>query len=538
MGVTIEQVLALPDLNLRVVAGAAALGNEVRWVHVSETVDPTPWLRGGELLLTTGLKIEDPKQFGPYLHRLADAGLAGLGFGVGLGHPEVPETLLVAADERGLPVLEIPVDAPYVAISEGVSNLLAAERRDTIARAFDAQQALTAAALESGRGGIITAIANTLGGWAILTDTSAAVVRAWPPEAAERLPTLLPDIMRTRERGIRSSSSVIGLHESIVIHPLEARGRMRGFLVTAIPGGADDYSRMVLAGGVALLSLEMERSHAAGRQLRRLRADTLAHLLHGAVELQVARQHVVGWGLDPGALRAAVYLCDAGHGSLLYEQVTELMSEADLSGAVVTQTAGRNIRVVVLTDGSEQTGATLSRLASVRPAAVLGLGDVVSTEGIGQSYRAAAHAAEVGQVERRAVTRFDDLETLQMLLRAQSPQALASFVRRVLGQLQQHDRGREGTLKATLRAFLAHNGHWNETAAELGVHRHTLRARMDRIERITGRNLDSAYARMELWLALLADGAAEPGEDVAGDVAAAPEAIAGDAEIIQALDNQ
>ncbi|MGW0588681.1 PucR family transcriptional regulator [Streptosporangium sp. NPDC002607] len=520
MGVTIEHVLALPDLNLRVVAGAAGLGNEVRWVHVSETADPTPWLRGGELLLTTGLKIEDIEQFEPYLHRLADAGLAGLGFGIGLGHPEVPEPLLVAAEERGLPVLEIPVDAPYVAISEGVSNLLAAERRDTIARAFDAQQALTAAALESGRGGVIAAIANVLGGWAILTDTSAAVVRSWPPEAAERLPTLLPDIMRTRERGIRSSSSMVSPHESIVIHPLEARGRMRGFLVAAVPGGVDDYSRMVLAGGVALLSLEMERSHSAGRQLRRLRADTLGHLLRGAVALPVARQHLAGWDLDPDALRAAVYLCPAGRGGQLYDQVTELMSEADLPGAVVAQTSGPHTRVVVLTNDSEQTGTTLARLASVRPAAVLGLGDVVSAEGIEQSYRAAVHAAEVGQAERRAVTRFDDLETLQMLLRAQSPQALASFVRRVLGQLQQHDRGREGPLKATLRAFLAHNGHWNETATELGVHRHTLRARIDRIERITGRDLNSAYARMELWLALLADGAAESGDDVADASAA------------------
>ncbi|MFE0593147.1 PucR family transcriptional regulator [Micromonospora echinospora] len=510
MAVTVAQVLALPELRLRMVAGGVGVGNEVRWVHVSETVDPTPWLRGGELLLTTGMRITDPEEFGPYLHRLADAGLAGLGFGVGLDHPDVPEPLRAAAEERGLPVLEIPVDAPYVAISEGVSNLLAAERYDTIARAFDAQQTLTAAALESGRGGIVTAISRAVDGWAVLTDTAATVVRAWPPEAGERLPALLPDLMRTRERGIRASSAVVTPRESIAIHTLGARGRMRGFLVAGVPGRASDYSRMVLAGGVALLSLEMERSQAASRQLRRLRADTLLQLLRGAIAPAVAHQHVTGWDLDPTALRVATYLCDASRGEPLGDRVNELMSEANLPGAAVVQTTGRQARVTVLTDGSDRTARALARLASVRPTVALGLGDVVPVERVTHSHRAASHAAEVGQAERRAVTRFDDLEALQMLFHAQSPQALAGFVRRVLGPLQQHDGGRDGTLLGTLRAFLAHNGHWNETAAELGIHRHTLRARIERIERITGRDLASAYERMELWLALLADGAADP----------------------------
>lgn len=515
MTVTIAQVLALPGLNLRVLAGEANVGNEVRWVHVSETVDPTPWLRGGELLLTTGLKIERPEQFEPYVHRLADTGLAGLGFGIGLGYAQVPEPLIRAAAQRGLPVLEVPVDAPYVAISEGVSNLLAAERYDAIARAFDAQQALTAAALESGRGGIVAAIARSIGGWAVLTDLAATVVRAYPPEAADRLPALLPDVMRARERGIRSSSSVVGPAGSVVIHTLGARGRMRGFLVAGVPGRATDYSRMVLSGGVALLSLELERSQAATRQVRRLRADPLAQILRGAVADPVAAQHATAWDLDPAAVRMAVYLCAASRGSQVCDDVTELMSEVGLPGAVVVQDAGRQTRIAVLTDGSAPTIEALTRLASVRPMVPLGLGDVVPIAQVGLSYRAATHAAEVGRAERRVVTRFEELEALHLLFRAQSPQALAGFVRRVLGQLQQHDRSRDGALLISLRAFLANNGHWNETAAELGIHRHTLRARIDRIEQITGRDLGSAYGRMELWLALLADSAADTDDPAA-----------------------
>ena len=48
------------------------------------------------------------------------------------------------------------------------------------------------------------------------------------------------------------------------------------------------------------------------------------------------------------------------------------------------------------------------------------------------------------------------------------------------------------------------SGRWNDAAESLGVHRHTLRHRIRRIERLTGRDLDSARDRVELWLALKA----------------------------------
>ena len=75
----------LRDLELSVVAGEAGLDRAVRWVHISELEDPTPWLSGGELLLTTGLQLGDDAQQHAYLERLAAHGLTGLGFGAGRG---------------------------------------------------------------------------------------------------------------------------------------------------------------------------------------------------------------------------------------------------------------------------------------------------------------------------------------------------------------------------------------------------------------------------------------------------------------------
>ena len=46
---------ALPE----VVIGDAALGREIRWAHVIEMPDPDDLLKGGELVLTTGLGAGD-----------------------------------------------------------------------------------------------------------------------------------------------------------------------------------------------------------------------------------------------------------------------------------------------------------------------------------------------------------------------------------------------------------------------------------------------------------------------------------------------
>ncbi|MFC7105490.1 PucR family transcriptional regulator ligand-binding domain-containing protein [Nonomuraea rubra] len=135
-------------MNLRPVAGTGrpgVLDAAVRWVAVSELADPTPYLEGGELLLTTGMRMEG--DLTGYVARLVRRGVAGLGFGVGVSHEEVPPALASAAESAGLPLLEVPRETPFIAVGKAVSELLAAEQYEEISRAFAAQGRLTRAAL-------------------------------------------------------------------------------------------------------------------------------------------------------------------------------------------------------------------------------------------------------------------------------------------------------------------------------------------------------------------------------------------------------
>ena len=132
------------DLDVTLLAGEAQLDAPVRWVHISELPDPTPWLSGGELLLTTGMALETEDDQRAYVQRLADHGLAGLGVGTGFRHERVPDALVEAAARAVVPALRGAVrDAVHRRHGEGV--LAARERAVRRPAAFDRRAGAPAA---------------------------------------------------------------------------------------------------------------------------------------------------------------------------------------------------------------------------------------------------------------------------------------------------------------------------------------------------------------------------------------------------------
>jgi len=121
-------------LEVTLLAGEAGLDLPVRWVHISELADPTPWLSGGELLLSTGLQLAGAKAQREFVQGLADAEIAGLGFGTGFVHKKVPAAVLGAARKLDFPLFEVPYELPFIAITERVFAQLLNERYELLQR--------------------------------------------------------------------------------------------------------------------------------------------------------------------------------------------------------------------------------------------------------------------------------------------------------------------------------------------------------------------------------------------------------------------
>ncbi len=132
MELTLESLIG--ELGLSLVSGEEAARAHVRWVHSTELLDPTPWLKGGELLLSTGIQLTSPKLQRELIGRLADHEIAGLGFGTGFTHRSLPAALVTAARKRRFPLFEVPYDLPFIAITERFFAQLVNERYEMLQR--------------------------------------------------------------------------------------------------------------------------------------------------------------------------------------------------------------------------------------------------------------------------------------------------------------------------------------------------------------------------------------------------------------------
>src|SRR5689334_5511527 len=106
----------------RVVAGEGSLGRLVRWVHAIELPDAARLLRGGELVLTTGIALPDEEALlGAYVSELAEVGVSAIAVELGRKYVNgLPERFAAAAAESALPLIVFDHEIPFIAITEAV----------------------------------------------------------------------------------------------------------------------------------------------------------------------------------------------------------------------------------------------------------------------------------------------------------------------------------------------------------------------------------------------------------------------------------
>ena len=506
MALTIADLLATPDLDLRLVAGKRGLARPIRWVHVSELDDPTPWLKGGELLLTTGIGVgKTPTRQRRYVERLVEAGLAGLGFGLGFSFRTVPKQVAAAADRAAFPLFEVPYELPFIAITEAVFTRLVAEQYDVLSRSLDAEHTLTRAVLDGqGAPGILRSLSRAAGGWTLLMDLHGAVAGAAPDEARQHRDAVWEEVRSSRHDGQRFSVSLVEGGHHIVVQPVTAQGRVEAFLSLGKREAVSQFDRIVFSHALSLLALELSKVRAVSEAERRLKGDLLDQLLDGSLGPDAGREALERFGFEPEDPVVATALAGTGPSAELALALEEALATGQ-AGPFLTSSRDDVVLALVQSPPPGFLPVLRSAVADrVAEQVMAGAGSSVPLEQLAQSVREARYALQVCRSEGRLHAEFADLGTYQLLLSLQDPEALRTFADSVLAPLDRYDELHGGDLVVSLRAFLERNAKWEAAAADLYVHRHTLRYRMRKVEELTGRALVSARDRMEFFLALRA----------------------------------
>jgi purine catabolism regulator len=503
---TLGRLAALPSLRLEALAGAAALDRPIRWAHVSELVDPTPFLEGGELLLTVGLWLDGGDSAAgdsadaavdAYVRRLAAVGVVGLGFGVAPPHDEVPRRLVEAARRHDFPLLAVPQNVPFIAVSKAVSTLLAAERYDEVVRGYEQQRRLTRAAVAGdGARTVVRELAQEFDGWALLLDAAGEARAAHPDSAAARRSALATHVARLGTATTATSVSLADATEHVLLLPLATGRRVRGYLAVGTPHRLSAGRRQLVHTAASLLTLVLEQATSVRRTENRFRAAVFRLLAHSDLDGAAAMATDLWGGLPRDPVRV-VAVAGGGEARAKLAEIAEV-SAAESERVLVADVADR---LVVVTSADGRAGDRLREVLRSMPDVVAGESQPVALAEVGRGHREAEQALGVGLRLGRRFTAFSDVGGEGLLRLLGGPDGLA-FAESALRPLREHDAGGRGDLVGSLRVWLEHNGHWDGAAAALGVHRHTLRHRMRRVEELLARDLGAPGVRAELWTAV------------------------------------
>lgn len=498
--VTVTDLLDRTDLELEPVVVHQA-DAPVRWVATSELEDPTPYLEGGEVVLTTGLAMTGRRpDWAAYVSRLVAADVVALGFAAGLTHRRTPVALVRACDAAGLTLFEVPERTAFVTVSRTVGAMLEKAEQAAAREAVQTQRALTQAALRrDDPAALVRALAAALGGAACVlgADGGLEVELLGPAPGSIDLDAARTEVARLRPQGLRAAASLTTGGATTVVQPLGLRGRPASYLVAAAPGRLQEGQRSAITTTVALLGLAAESRHDRRETTRQLRARALELVVTGEPRTAVVVL-AAATGTTPAEVRLPARV-QALHASGDPERLDDALARIEEDGGGPGVLAGRAGGLLRAVAAPGRTAALAEELATA--GLLVGVGSRARVQEAGRSDATAAHA--LGQATAASPVVWWDRVVGEGALALIEPARAAAYAESFLAPL-----GAAGPqveeLVATLRSFLRHHGSRGEVAAELGVHRNTVRNRIGQIEAALGRSLNDPQTRVDAWIALQA----------------------------------
>ncbi|MER6997364.1 PucR family transcriptional regulator [Streptomyces sp. NPDC000410] len=532
-GITVQRALELPGLRgglPEVVAGADRLNRTVRWVHAGEVPNIASLLKGGELLLTTGLGLGTrPAEQRAFVRRLADRGIAALVVELGPRFQRLPGTIVEAARSAGLPLIQLHREVPFVSVTEEIHTEIVNHHYALLQRAEEVHRRCTEALL--GGGGIpqvLRILADFTANPVFLETADGQLLYAAGTESGPTAadPLQVWDGLRG-QRAARESGPPAGAVLVDVPGGGHGAGAVRARLVLlAVSSPLLPVHRMAAERAAGVLAVVLMQARQEEELAARGRGDFLTDLAEGRISAEDAPEQAKVLGFRPGdgpllpvVMRLASELSPSGNWSLLARAVLEELSSVGVPVLLgVRPVEGRVPLLLGLRTESERT-AVADRVAAALRAGVeraglerAGAHPPVVVVGVAGGWAAASaglrHAAETATAAQGLSDRpWYDARRLDidlLLWRLRDHPDLAAFVERAIGPLRDHDRTSRPPLLPTLQTYLAHAGRKAETARELHLNRQTLYNRLARISELLGTDLDDPQTVLALSLALRA----------------------------------
>lgn len=512
---TVAEVLELPAVRAgraTVLAGRAHLDNEVHWVHPAELADIAPLLRGGELVLTTGIALpDDAKGLGHYARSLADVEVAGLMVELGRRwHDDLPALLVQACETARLPLISLRHEVPFAAVGQLIGERIIDSRlaelqavehlhdvfTDLTMNGAEINQVLEAVERLSGRTVVLEDEQHRVLDYVLTPDSTGEWLDGWD--------------RRSRRIDVPDRTGWDAAQEALVTR-IGPAGRGTGRLL--LHTSSAPPARFVSLLERAAATIAVQRTHARDRDtlVRRTHLSLMLGLLADSTSpdlirrcelsgLPVSRRTLIGVSVRPVSAATSEVLgavLSAGH---------------SLKLPLIAAEIDRDVRILISAKHGESehavTDALLSRVSKVAAVRMTAGRAVHDLGHVDRSLKEAQHILEslaATSPSPDVVHRVEDAHVRGLIALLQRDARLTDFARRELALLKEYDAGHPRSLLEAVRSWLSHPASKSEAAAAIHLSRPAFYKRLDQVETLLGVSLDDPETRLSLHLALLID---------------------------------
>jgi purine catabolism regulator len=479
--------------------GHGALDRPIAGAHPIEIDTPSQWLAPNWIVLTTGVRLRNKPQAQRRLVReLADAGISGLGFAVGVVCKQTPAALRDEARAIGFPVFEIPFATPLREIVAFVNGSLLSEELFTLRRAASMQRFLLDALGDStGDAELVSRLGSLLDSSVVLLgcDGQAVVTHGHPPGdelwASLRAIGALGGEFRN---GPWLCRAVPVESQGVVTHWLVIATRRR----SAFPSVASALQETA----ARLLAVVAYGQRAARAEESARRAALLDDLIAGTCRPAELSDRLRSFGFAAGAaLQPYALGTTSGEPE---PDLARVAADAARDACLPYLVTAVGNACVLLTEAVGIKGETLQSfaetLAAAAPQKTIGVGrpahDVLDTP---QRIREAIAALDYGRRQGDAASawKFEDLDLVGLSLATDPGTEMTAKAVQMLAPLAAN-----GQLLTTLVAYFRAELDVARAAQALHLHPNSLRYRLAQVEKILGQDLRHPATIANLVLAL------------------------------------
>lgn len=540
MNLTIKDVLQLfQDKDVVLAAGSDGMNNIVNSVNIMDAPDIWNWVKPGELILTTAYTVkDDPVLQEELIRNLAASGSSGIGIKTKRFLPEIPEIMKKVADEVRLPILELPLTLSLAEIMNPIISSIAARQSYLLQRSNEIHKALTKEAIESGGIHQIIACLGRLTQCPVgCYDTNGHPISHWLPsnipgidtDSLQQLGQLLnaklddtDELQKSLAQAKNPCTTSVMVDKTeflLTSFAIMSSNEYFGHISLIQPAGAlADINCIALEHGCTVAALNFLKQKAVSESRRLRSRDILEHVLFGNLENQGTKEViqnskvaqakrfqclVIAMQEDLPNINTPIIL------NRMYKTTLQLVS-AEYPLSLISERAGQII-VLLAAAATLNPNAlhgqlyhaltTLQKNVSVS----IGVGTVVSElEAVRQSYDSASTCLTLGrQIKGEGhLTYLHEVTIYYLLSQLDDSNLLSQVCEPIIAKLTRYDNQHNADLIKTLENYLEYDKNVTNTAAALYIHRNTLSNRLEKIQDITGLDLNDHELLFSLRLAL------------------------------------